>query len=352
MADPATVSQFISITGSDEATAVFFLSASFGNCDAAVSAFFESGGSTAPPPTAPSVARPARPSARPSSSASGIATLNDMRKESGEQDGYYVGGEKSGQVVQPRKSDDDDKPSPNVADQLLEQARERGPRTEEEREQFEGAQFFSGAGYRLGNEEGDARQPAVVGRRNVTHVLTFYANGFVVDDGPLRRFDDPANDSFLKDIKRGNVPQEMEEAGMGDVSVTLKDKKGEEYVEPKKRIVPFSGGGQRLDGGAAMAGTINVGEVDAEGAAAALMVDESKPVASVQVRLSDGTRLVARLNEDSGVGQLREFVRASRPGVGNFVLSTNFPRKVLDDDKKSIKEANLKGTVVVQTLKN
>lgn len=32
----------------------------------------------------------------------------------------------------------------------------------------------------------------------VTHTITFWRNGFSVDDGPLRRLDDPQNASFLQ----------------------------------------------------------------------------------------------------------------------------------------------------------
>lgn len=253
-------------------------------------------------------------------------------------------------------------PPENLADAIFEKARQRGPRTDEEREQFADGQTFTGAGYRLGdsNAPSDSARPPppdVVGRRNVTRELTFYANGFTIDDGPLRRFDDPENEAFLADVNRGVVPREMEEPGIGDVSITLIDKKGEHYVPPKKTVVPFSGGGQRL-GAASGAGASSAAAastppaaVNPQQAAAAIKVNESRPIASVQIRLHDGTRLIARLNEDSTVGDLRQFVAAARPGTTEFTLSTAFPRKVLDDDHKTIKEAQLKGAVVLQTKK-
>lgn len=36
----------------------------------------------------------------------------------------------------------------------------------------------------------------------VIHTITFWSNGFSVNDGPLRRFDDPENASFLEVIFR------------------------------------------------------------------------------------------------------------------------------------------------------
>lgn len=373
MTDTTAVAKFMDITGADTTTATFFLSAAQGNVDAAVSTFFESGGmipagmnvggpSTRPTPRRPTPASssapirtPSRPQRPPRTT--GFATLDSLRGEDEDKDeeanNYYAGGEKSGQMVQgPRgrgNGGEDEETPTDLAEAIFERARQRGPRTDEERSQFGESQTFTGAGYRLGNT-GEPRPdvPDVMVRRNVTRELTFYANGFTVDDGPLRRFDDPENEAFLSDVNRGVVPREMEEAGVGDVSITLIDKKNEEYVPPKKRVVPFSGGGQRL--GTPSTTPATGGEVNPERAAAAVTVDESRPVASVQIRLSDGTRLIARLNEDSTVGDLRAFVAASRPGNAQFTLSTTFPKKVLDDDSKTIKEAQLKGAVVLQTL--
>lgn len=395
MVDPAAVEQFVQITGADETTANFFLSAAHGNCDVAVSTFFESGGiippaSENPRPTRPTAASSSRPApaqagsdgppqAPRTNARPGFATLGSLARERDDDEkGYYAGGEKSGQMIQdPRKrnagrgrasssgppatgpqaepnNEDDSGPS-GLADSILERARARGPRTEEEQEHLEGSQRFAGAGYRLGESSEQARAPTVMGRRNITRVLTFYANGFRVDEGPLRAFDDPVNEMFLADVNRGVVPKEMEEPEIGDVSITLVDRKDTEFAEKRPGMVPFSGGGQRLDGPGSSAGSNQAqapaAQVNATAAEATLRVDDSRPVTRVQVRLSDGTRLVARLNEDSTVGQLREFVRASRPGVADFVLSTTFPKTVLEDDSVTIAQAQLKGAVVVQTLK-
>lgn len=43
--------------------------------------------------------------------------------------------------------------------------------------------------------------------------------------GPLREYSDPANQQFLREVESGYVPREMEEPGMGNVSINLVDKK-------------------------------------------------------------------------------------------------------------------------------
>lgn len=59
---------------------------------------------------------------------------------------------------------------------------------------------------------GDAAAPAAPTQ---THTITFWLDGFTVDDGPLRRTADPENARFLADINRGQVPRELEDSSGG-----------------------------------------------------------------------------------------------------------------------------------------
>jgi len=38
--------------------------------------------------------------------------------------------------------------------------------------------------------------------QSVMHTITFWRNGFTVDDGPLRRFEDPENVTFMEVISK------------------------------------------------------------------------------------------------------------------------------------------------------
>ncbi len=373
------LAQFISITGANDVTARFFLGAARNDVDAAVNAFFEADGiipagaqnpsssarpgptgpRTSPPPStsAPGPSEGPPPSSRRGAGSSQFATLGSLRGDEEDEDesgkNYYAGGEKSGQMIQDPRDQNNPANDRRLAEAILERARQRGNerQDDDDRERFSENQRFTGAGYRLGDTGAPPPSaPTTVGRRNVTRTITFYDNGFVVDEGPLRAYDDPANAAFLADVNRGVVPREMEAPGVGDVSITLLDKKGQVYDPPKPRVVPFSGGGQRLTDSAPTTQAA-AGPTNADAANATLEVDESLPVAMIQVRLSDGTRLRARLNEHHTVGQLRAFVQAARPGVQTFALATTFPRKELSDDKQTVKDAGLKGAVVVQTLK-
>lgn len=57
--------------------------------------------------------------------------------------------------------------------------------------------------------------------------------------------------------------------------------------------------------------------------------------------------LVARVNLDHTVADLRSFVSASRPDSRAFILQTTFPNRELPDGE-TIEQAKLQNAVVVQ----
>ena len=81
-----------------------------------------------------------------------------------------------------------------------------------------------------------------------------------------------------------------------------------------------------------------------------MAVDESKPHTSIQIRLADGTRLVAKVNHHHTVGDLRRFINSSRPqeGARKYSLMTTFPNRILSDDAQTVEQAQLLNAVIVQ----
>jgi len=84
-----------------------------------------------------------------------------------------------------------------------------------------------------------------------------------------------------------------------------------------------------------------------------LKLDETKAVATVQIRLHDGKTLKLKLNHSHTVGHLRQFVTTARPDLATraFNLRTSFPSKELEDDGINIKDAGLIGAAVLLRLK-
>jgi len=183
--------------------------------------------------------------------------------------------------------------------------------------------------------------------------ITMYRDGFVVDDGPYRRLNDPANAEFLRSLASGKTPRELSDGNVpGDIAVSLVDKRGEEYVETFRS---FSGAGSSLGSATVTDGesspASNTGRITPADYAAP---SESRKgsdgkVAGIQVRLLSGRRIVARLPIDSPVHALVDEIQSSgAAGEDPYVLMSGFPPALITDLNQTIKEAGLSGATVTQ----
>ncbi|KAL8130236.1 hypothetical protein V2J09_019391 [Rumex salicifolius] len=278
---------------------------------------------------------------RPSRSRSGgIRTLADLNRRSGpdsdsdSDDGpqeYYTGGEKSGMMVQdPTKGND--------VDDIFNQARQLGA--------VEGptdilrpsssSTSFTGTSRLL---SGEILPPAPQQPEPVFHDIVFWLNGFTINNGPLRRMDDPENALFLESIKKSECPKELDPADRrSPVHVNL-IKKGENYSEPERSTVAFQGEGRTLGGNSAASSSEPA--VQSPPPAFSLFIDETKPTTSIQLRLADGTRIIAQFNHHHTINDIRGYIDSSRPGGSrNYQLqAVGFPPKPLNDPNQTIEQA-------------
>lgn len=74
-----------------------------------------------------------------------------------------------------------------------------------------GSRIFKGTGYKLGQYNNDSEViPAEEAPPSPTEVtLRLWQNGFSINDGELRPYNDPVNNEFLNNIRRGEIPQEL-----------------------------------------------------------------------------------------------------------------------------------------------
>ncbi|XP_059318322.1 plant UBX domain-containing protein 4-like [Lycium ferocissimum] len=262
--------------------------------------------------------------------------------DSDEPQHYYTRRQKSGILVQdPSKANDVDA----IFNQARQYATVEGP---SEHLPSSGSRSFTGTARRLtGEAVSSVPQPP----ENVTHGITFWRNGFTVDDGPLRRFDDSENAPFLESIRKSECPKELEPAGKTSVHVNL-TRSEEDCPVPEKRRASFQGMG-RTSGAPAVDSTAVVSSFTAAPApSAGLVVDQTQPSTSIQVRLADGTRMVSRFNLQHTIRDIRGFIDASRPGgPRRYKLQTvAFPPKELADLDQTIEQAGLANSVVIQKL--
>ncbi|KAK6918824.1 SEP domain, partial [Dillenia turbinata] len=257
---------------------------------------------------------------------------------------YFTGGEKSGMLVQdPSKSDD--------VDAIFNEARESGA-VPEHLHPSSSSKTFTGTARKLSGETVSSvpQQP-----ESITHNITLWSNGFTINDGPLRRLDDPANAPFLESIRKSECPKELEPEDRAIPVYVSLVRRRENYPEPEKRQFPFQGVGRTLGSGSSATAT---GEAEVAPPVIppvpcmGLVVDETLPSTSIQLRLADGTRMIARFNHQHRISDIRAFIDASRPdGTRTYQLQTmGFPPKQLTDPNQTIEEAGLANSVVIQRL--
>lgn len=126
--------------------------------------------------------------------------------------------------------------------------------------------------------------------------------------------------------------------------------------EPEVVVLPFQGVGRTLGSSSVTESvpetTVASPLLSAPAPSAGLVVDKSLPSTSIQLRLADGTRMVAHFNHHHTIADVRSFIDASRPGGSrSYQLQTvGFPPKVLTDLTQTIEQAGLLNSVVVQRL--
>jgi UBX domain-containing protein 1 len=180
-----------------------------------------------------------------------------------------------------------------------------------------------------------------------------------VNGGPLRAMDDPANAPFMEAIASGMYPEELRpDAPDTPVHVNLVRKEETWTAPPEPKYTAFSGSGRTLGGDAGGASGSGSGAGAAASASAAASapavgaweVDEAAPVTSIQLRLADGSRVVARFNTSHTVAHIRDFIERVRPGSGarGTLQVGGMPPRTLTDASATLAEAGLLNAVVIQ----
>ncbi|KAI0883040.1 SEP-domain-containing protein [Annulohypoxylon maeteangense] len=394
----ALTSELIGMTGASAEQATQYLSACNWDLAAATQAFFadEEDGTAAPLEnlgatssssyTGPRTldGRPA-PQAIPTTSSSskrppkkkGLATLSslggghdhdDDDDDEDDEDIHrdtYAGGEKSGLAVQdPSQRSSDPR---RILNDLLAKAKSNSQRPDATTAVGpSSSSFFRGSGQTLGGEGTPSRTipdpsghpaPSSLARPQGGEVqertLHLWRDGFSIDDGDLRRFDDPQNTEALRMIQEGRAPIQLMNVRYDEPLDVKLQQHDEEYRVLPKVYKPFGGEGRRLgspvpgeSAGAATTTTTlsTLSTSSTPGTAAAsssstrpsTSVDESQPTIMIRIQMPDGTRLPARFNTSHTVNDVYDFISRSSPALsaGGWVLATTFPNK--DHTDKSL----------------
>jgi hypothetical protein len=274
-----------------------------------------------------------------------VKGLNDLKEENDDEErqAYYAGGQGqngggSGQeVLDPRD--------------FMKRARdEMGAQTVGEWQEGQGpppSSAFTGAGQTL---SGSSVQGGSVPKPPQMHTITFYKDGFTVDDGPLRKGgDSPEDQAFLAAVNSGRMPDELKTEEGGDADVNIIDKTGEDYKPPPDTLKPFGGAGRSMRDEAAASGAGSAGGAAAPAEAQELTLDPAAPTTTLQVRMADGSRKIVKANHGHTILQLRNHIATFTPGGPNFTLKGGFPPKPLEDVSLTLADAKLLNETIVQS---
>jgi UBX domain-containing protein 1 len=320
--------------------------------------------------------QPAKKESKPSSGARNIKTLSSLNTSSSGDEGdekgqaFYAGGSQtSGQQIlgPPRKN-----PIKDYVSEVFKQAQSGNMETFEANESPSssdgGARSFSGTGYRLGETSDDhVAIPSAAGSSRKKHdecdevTVRVFRQGFTVDDGELRPYEDPRNRAFFESITHNEIPEELRKQGRNLVHVNVEDHLSEDYVKRTPKFKAFQGSGHTLGSPAPAttqeasaptpAASGNPAENEAK-AATELNVVQDQPTTMISIRLADGGRLSARFNLTHTVQDIRRFIGTARPeySARNFTLLTTFPNKELANPGDTIAQAGLQNAAILQRL--
>jgi len=258
----------------------------------------------------------------------------------------FAGGEKSGLAVQDPKRND----PKSVVNDILKKAKANARRPGGETSAAQTSRFH-GSGQTLGGDDipsqvvpdPHASRPAASSPAQ-TRILHLWEDGFSIEDGPLRRFDDPQNAADLQMIRQGRAPLHLMSVRPDQPVDVQLSKHDEKYKAPPKVYKPFSGGGQRLGsptpGGSGIPSATTAVPAPAASsttpATPEVDIDATQPTLSLRIQLANGTRIPARFNTSHTIGDVYGFIERAYPETNDrpWVLATTFPSK--DHTDKSL----------------
>ena len=372
--DDSLIQQFCSITGLNAERGRFFVEAANGDLDLAVGQYFENhiedndedfeAPAIQPQPVVQKV-QP-NPSVNKGSGATSkkLYTFSDLggdendNSNSSGEDGqaFYAGGsETSGQQIlgPPRQRD------PNkMIKEMFQKAKDMGAEEVPDEPVVSEKSYHAIGGYRLGDGSGPSEKVVSTTNRKTKQVriLKLWKNGFNVDDGPLRSYEDKKNVEFLNSVQNGVTPQELiREAQGGEVHLEMQDHREEEFVPPKLPYVLFNNDGHKLGSPTPKIVSNTAPETAKRNEATALnvlKVDESQPKTQIRLTLSDGSKLNVSANHSHKISELRKYLVTARPeyNMHQFLFQTSFPKKDITDETKTLKEENLLNSVLIVKL--
>ncbi|KAJ6241765.1 hypothetical protein M0813_00471 [Anaeramoeba flamelloides] len=323
-----------------------------------------------------------------------INRMTDLKKNKDEKkgQGFYAGGKSSGiEYYGGKKNNKNEKENEtNLVDKLFNTSKERIDKQDNNKKEKESEKDYwsLGGGSRIGkkgeqitysrktrnNDLRNNRNNQQKIKKKIELKITFWKNGFTINDSELKDYEDTQNKKILEELEKGFVPREvlndLEENVDPDISVSLVENRQKDFVPPKKKIDPFGGQGNRIGGSGGRTSKTGYNSYDNYQKLSNrvnnnvkrdlrtermkhLVIDQNKPTTMLQIRLPDGEKEKMKLNTDATISKLRLIVSlmSEELSIKPFNLICAFPRKPLLNDQLTLKEADLLNAAILVQFK-
>lgn len=293
-----------------------------------------------------------------------IKTLDSLRDGSGSSsdedknhEQFFVGGGRdSGQNIVGPES----RQNPPNPDEIMTSAESNGAEVVSGEPSHSRGTTFSPEGFRLGGHGVAATRvgtPNETPSRPVTVCLKLWKDGVSMNDGPLRRFEEPSSKAFIDALMDGRIPDEVRLEHGNNILVNMQ-RFETEFIAPKQK--PFSGTGLALGRqGTGHTVPIEGSSTDSEAfladhqkcineALENIQLNEGEPMTQIQIRFPDNTRTTVRFNHNHLVAAVRSFIVTGFPHYAAFPfqLLAGYPLKAIADESATLKEAGLVNALV------
>lgn len=354
------IESFVAVTNASTYLAQQYLERNGNDLTAAIEDYYVSSGNEQGILLEPDEPRSERRAAQ-----GGVRTLRDLDESEADDAtnaNLFTGGEKSALQVENPDKDKERKGARGqrlLVESIFQRARDQmnEPAEWPQAAPEQRDSHFGGSGFKLGDTTQQLEVVAPAGRAAAAapevamREITFWRQGFTVGDGALQRYDDPANERVLEELKHGRVPVKILGVEFGqNVEVSVVRKTDEDYVPPKRKLGGFHGSGQRL--GLPVPGESPVPVPEEPVAATPPPESQGEGDATVQIRFANGKRVSHKFHSSDPITAVYAFVREHAHNAGStrpFVLSHAFPVKPIDELLEvTVEDAKLKNAVVVQ----
>lgn len=197
--------------------------------------------------------------------------------------------------------------------------------------------------------------------RMETIKITLYKGGFTINDGVFRNENEPENVRFMEELTAGYIPKELltQEKSLDGIlkppkqhiGIDIEDKRDSVYVAPA--YVAFSGTGNSLASSSSTDSStvVTLSLIEQwKQTHSNLVVDNSKPTTTLQLRSMNGKRLRIQANTTNTVSQLIVLIESQLNSTSPYILSAGYPPSdlKLSQFEETLEKLSLLNTSIIQ----